>query len=126
MVEYKHARIALLLQRSTIFLSVISCFGLIVGCSATSAKRDSGEANDPVGPLGESRSSPDRFTKNLLTLIGLGESRENVIVKFIEGSMIRLRDGSLISIGDDDPTDLREVFDKHPLIAIERVFTRPE
>jgi hypothetical protein len=71
-------------------------------------------------------SSPDRFTKNLLTLIGLGESRENVIVKFIEGSMIRLRDGSLISIGDDDPTDLREVFDKHPLIAIERVITRPE
>lgn len=65
-------------------------------------------------------------TKPAHTTIGPGESRQVIIVKFREGSRIRLRYGVLISLGDDDVESVLTVLEQYSVDSIERLFDRPE
>jgi len=49
-----------------------------------------------------------------------------IVVKFSEGTDIRLRDGKLVSISSGSIPELDNLFEKYPVTSIERQFTQPE
>jgi hypothetical protein len=49
-----------------------------------------------------------------------------LILKFVEGSDIRLREGKLVSISSGAVEELDEIFTRFPPVEIERLFTQPE
>jgi hypothetical protein len=49
-----------------------------------------------------------------------------VHVKFVEGSMVRLREGRLVTVGDDDMTGVDRVFRRYRGLRPQRLFERPE
>ena len=49
-----------------------------------------------------------------------------VLVKFADGSDVRLRNGSLVSLAGKDMTPLNQVLQRYPGAGVERLFTRPE
>jgi hypothetical protein len=54
------------------------------------------------------------------------QSRETIVVKFVEGSFFRLRDGELKSSAAENVAAIAEVLDTHPVQIIERLFTQAE
>jgi serine protease len=55
-----------------------------------------------------------------------GSPEQRVQVKFRDGTMIRLRNDVLVSLGNDDVSGLDAVLGRYPIVRIERVFMRPE
>jgi len=49
-----------------------------------------------------------------------------VVVKFAEGTDIRLRDGKLVSLSSGSIPELDKLFEKYPITSIERQFTQSE
>jgi len=49
-----------------------------------------------------------------------------VQVKFREGSKVRLRDASLVTLGGDDLSGVLEIISRYPGIRVERLFSRSE
>jgi serine protease len=49
-----------------------------------------------------------------------------IILKFVEGTDIRLRDGKLISMTSGAVAELDQIFARFPLAEIARLFTQPE
>jgi len=55
-----------------------------------------------------------------------GRPGVRVQVRFVAGSGVRLRDGSLVSEAGHDLTALQDVLARHGVIAVDRLFQRPE
>jgi hypothetical protein len=55
-----------------------------------------------------------------------GASSERIVVKFRDGTAIRLRQDQLISLAHVDLSELQAVLSAYPGLRIERLFTRPE
>jgi hypothetical protein len=60
------------------------------------------------------------------TKITAGQSRETIEVKFVEGSSYRLRQGQMVTLGNDDFSALQSVLKSYPVRSVERLFTQPE
>lgn len=65
-------------------------------------------------------------TKPSHTEIQSWQSSEWIELKFVEGSRFRLRDGQITSQGGDNLTGVAGAFARHPVEAIERLFSQPE
>ncbi|MBM3133867.1 MAG: hypothetical protein FJZ89_00955, partial [Chloroflexi bacterium] len=57
---------------------------------------------------------------------GAGTSSEHVVLKFAEGTAVRLREGQLVSLGAADLRDLAAVLAQHPGTQVARLFRRSE
>jgi hypothetical protein len=64
--------------------------------------------------------------KPLHTEIDVGTFSGVIVIKFIEGSDIRLRYGKLVSLSNGSVDELDELFARFPLDALERQFSQPE
>jgi serine protease len=53
-------------------------------------------------------------------------SRDRLHVKFVDGSAIRLRGNTLVSVGTTDVSELRAVLRRYPGVKIQRLFSRSE
>ncbi len=60
------------------------------------------------------------------TVIGPGVYPNLVVVKFVEGSKVRLRNDSLINQGSENLTPATDILLQYPGVKVERLFTRPE
>jgi hypothetical protein len=60
------------------------------------------------------------------TKITAGQSRETIEVKFVEGSSYRLRQGQMVTLGNDNFSALQSVLKSYPVRSVERLFTQPE
>jgi len=98
-------------SRSLTFLLVLL---LLTGCSAS-------QTNTRVSLTPRDvPHKPEHTEIDPLTFGGV------VVVKFVEGSGIRLRDGKLISLANASTIDVDALFVQYPLTGIERQFTQPE
>ncbi len=52
--------------------------------------------------------------------------RDLIVVKFVEGSGVRLREGKLTSLTGSDLSDVMRLLEKWPKITVMKVFPRPE
>ena len=64
--------------------------------------------------------------KPLHTEIDMGTFSGVIVIKFVEGSDIRLRAGKLVSLSSGSVDELDELFVRFPLDALERQFSQPE
>ncbi|MCJ7722708.1 MAG: hypothetical protein MUP03_01100 [Anaerolineales bacterium] len=64
--------------------------------------------------------------KPLHTEIDMGTFSGVIVIKFVEGSDIRLRAGKLVSLSNGSVDELDELFARFPLDALERQFSQPE
>ena len=64
--------------------------------------------------------------KPFRTVVGEGVRRDSIVVKFSEGTDIRLRDGRLISLRGHDLGELRALLAQYRILEIRRAFVRPE
>ncbi|MEK6776778.1 MAG: MopE-related protein [bacterium] len=52
--------------------------------------------------------------------------RDKIVLKFVEGSKVRLRGKELVSLGDDNLEDVYRVLRREPTLKVKRLFSRPE
>ena len=95
----------------------ISSIDISIGTNAFSFS-DKGQGNEIVN-----RKVPN---KPFHTVIGEGVSRERIVVKFVEGSDIRLRNEKLTSLKGIDLANLHNIFTNYKFSKIYRLFSRPE
>jgi len=97
-----------------LFLAFLLATLLLTGCKASST-------NDrpPLKP----RAVPDKPEHTQVDPLLFGGG---IVVKFIEGSNVRLRNGKLTSLSNSPMEDVNKLFDQYPLTGIERQFTQPE
>jgi hypothetical protein len=69
---------------------------------------------------GEVPDKPEHTALDLETFTGI------IIVKFVEGADIRLRNGKLVSLSTGEVSELDQLFTSFPLESIERLYTQPE
>lgn len=67
-----------------------------------------------------------RLEKPAHTTIGPGQSRERIHLKLQEGSGVRLRDGTFVSVTGRDVAGLEGVWGRYPGTRAERMFSRSE
>ena len=56
----------------------------------------------------------------------VANAKDHLHVKFVDGSAIRLRGNTLVSVGSTDVSALRAVLRKYPGVHIQRLFSRSE
>src|SRR5262249_47228729 len=78
----------------------------------------------PRAPIVRGRPQPP--TKPRRTTLHDGHSRVTFHLKLKEGSRVRLRQGSLVSLANDDLSALSVVLKSVPSLRINRLFSRPE
>jgi subtilisin family serine protease len=91
----------------------------MVALSMLMAPAGTASGDEPLEP----RVLPEKLDH---TTIGPGQSRERLHLKLQEGSGVRLRDGTFVSITGRDVGALREVLTQYPGTQVERMFSRPE
>lgn len=65
-------------------------------------------------------------TKPAHTVIGPGVYPNLVVVKFVEGGIVRLRQGKLVNMGIGNITAVSDLLQQFPGVKVERLFTKPE
>ncbi len=96
------------------FLMVLFGSLLLPGCSASLPDK-----RPPLKPR-DLPDKPEHTEIGPLTFGGI------IVVKFSEGSDVRLRNGKLVSLSNASVEDVNQLFDQYPLSNIERQFTQPE
>jgi hypothetical protein len=102
--------------------TLMSIFLLVILLTPLSSPLTSAAARHSADSL-KPRWVPQKPT---LTVIGEGESHEIFEVKFKEGTMIRLREGGLTTLSQDDLSGLERVLSEYPIREITRLFSQPE
>ncbi len=67
-----------------------------------------------------------RAGASVTTATAPSKAAARVLVKFADGTDVRLRSGSLVSLSGKDMTPLNKVLQRYPGTGIERLFQRPE
>ncbi|MCK4707445.1 MAG: hypothetical protein KAU21_02425, partial [Gammaproteobacteria bacterium] len=113
-------------------LVVVVCIASIFWTDVSAGELDQKTINQPVETtsIHGAASLKPRWTqaKPLKTTLKPWHDQNRVIVKFAEGSQIRLRSGGLVSLNGRDLGQLTSVFAKHRIKTngLRRYFTRPE
>lgn len=105
------------LYKRILITTVLSSFFLL-GCR--SSQIDIIPAGSPTLQPRDVPDKPEHTALDLDTFTGI------IIVKFIEGADIRLRNGKLVSVSTGAIAELDQIFARFPLEKIERLFTQPE
>ncbi len=85
-------------------------------------------ASPAAGQLPPDSSAPPELEPRFVpekpdsTTVLTGFARDRLEVKFVQGSMIRVRDGQLVTLGNDDLGPLQVVLNAHPDVVPSRVF----
>lgn len=64
--------------------------------------------------------------KPVHTPVGPGVHPNLVVVKFVEGSKVRLRNNELVNLASGDLSPALSLLSQFPGVTVERLFTRPE
>jgi hypothetical protein len=94
----------------------LSLILLLIACPSLSFGKE------PAGTL-KPRVVPE---KPLHTVIGGGQSRKVIEVKFVEGSRIRIREGRLTTAGNYSLDSLELLLNRYPVKKVESLFSRTE
>jgi serine protease len=103
--------------------AILSLSGLLFALFSQGCRSAQFDTQTADSPSLQNPSVPNAPTQ---TDLEMDSFTGTIILKFVEGTDIRLRDGKLVSISSGAVAELDQILDRFPLAKIERLFTQPE